>query len=87
VTDIRQASDQLHQWIDAMVELAEKRFGEGKRDQALSRALTDDLWAYSDDLVKRHRGRALDADEREFLALDINLNAMGLAVYIQKASS
>ncbi|MCK4836107.1 MAG: MBL fold metallo-hydrolase [Candidatus Aminicenantes bacterium] len=84
IQDIKAAYYQLNKWIDDMVERAQKRFKEGKRDDTLSGTLTDDLWTYTETLIKKARGRGLNNDEKEFLSLDINLNAMGLTVYIQK---
>lgn len=85
IAEIQAAREQLDQWIDVMVNLAGERFEEGKRDESLSTALTDDLWAYTEELIRDHRGRGLNDDEKDFLSLDITLNALGLATYIQRA--
>ena len=87
VTEINQACDQLNQWIDFMVDRARQRFEEGKRDDSLSAALSDDLWNHTGDLIRKYRRRGLNDEERDFLSLDINLNAMGLADYIQRATN
>jgi len=78
---------QLVDWIHFSMDIADRRYGQGLRDEALFSALRDDL--YTRFAEKIHGpGASLSPEEREFLFLDADLNAKGMAHTIQvKAGS
>jgi len=78
---------QLVDWVHFSMEIADRRYGQGLREEELFSALRDDL--YTRFAEKIHGpGAPLSPEEREFLFLDADLNAKGIAHYIQaKAAS
>ncbi len=85
--NIEESHRQLCDWIDFSVDITRKRYQEGYRDDALDKVLREDIWANFERKIKESRGTAVTGEEREFLALDTELNAKGLALYIQKLNS
>ena len=82
--DIDGTHQQLKSWIEFSVNIAEKRYDEGYREKELDKILEEDIWAHFDELIKNARGTGITPEEREWLALDSQLNAQGLAFYIHK---
>jgi len=76
---------QLKGWIEFSVEIAEKRWAQGLRDRELTDALKGDLWNRYTETIISLRGTGPDEDEKEWLEMDTELNAQGLAFYIKKA--
>jgi glyoxylase-like metal-dependent hydrolase (beta-lactamase superfamily II) len=85
IVDIPGAHDQLKEWIDFSVTTAEKRYSEGLREKDLYTALYKDIDARLDGIFQNVRGSGITPKEKEFLFLDADLNAQGLADYITKA--
>ena len=77
----------LSDWIEFAVDIANKRYNEGLRDEKLAAALEQDIWAQYEKKLKNEAGTDMDEDEREFLFIDAGLNAQGLAHYITKLNS
>lgn len=78
VTDVRRLGDDLHATIDAMVELAHRHAGHADRHAVLAESIAQ-LY-----VGRAHtHGCKLTATEiRELLAIDIELNAQGLEVWL-----
>lgn len=87
IHDNKNSGDQLETWIDFMVEAGQKRLQEGYRDSALEEMLARDFWEYSATIIRDSLGYELTEEDKEYLALDITLNASGVAYYIQKINS
>ncbi len=87
LADAAAAHDQLRGWIEFSVEIAEKRYGEGHRENKLTEILRQDLWARFENLITGARGAGPTTDEKEWLAMDMEINAQGLAHYIHKRHS
>ena len=85
--DTAGAYAQLKSWIDFSVDLAEKRYREGYRENELTHVLEQDLWNRFETRVKDARGTGLTPTDKEWLAVDAELNAQGLAHYIQQRES
>jgi glyoxylase-like metal-dependent hydrolase (beta-lactamase superfamily II) len=82
VADVRRLGDDLHATIDAMVALAHRHAGDMYRHAALAAALAQ-LYV---ERVHAH-GSALSGEAiRDLLALDIELNAQGLEVWLDQQS-
>lgn len=81
--DVKSAHQQLKDWIGFMVERAGFLVKSNPGPDDLTARLADDFWAYADSSLKKFRGRGLSGEDREFLKLDIDLNARGVAHYIQ----
>ncbi len=80
VDEVRRLADDLHGTIDAMVELALRHARDGNRHAAL----TDALAGLYLQRVRAH-GCTLPTDEvRRLLAIDIELNAQGLEVWLDR---
>lgn len=87
LTGISDAHGQLKQWIDFAVEIADKYWEQGLRDKDLHQHLYNDIVSRFTAEIGRVRGSQLDEltdDEKEFLFLDCDLNAQGIAYYIKK---
>lgn len=84
--DVGAAHQQLNDWIDFMVERAHFLVKSNPNTKDLTTRLTDDFWAHADSSLKQFRGRGLSVEDRKFLKLDIDLNAQGVAHYIQRIS-
>jgi glyoxylase-like metal-dependent hydrolase (beta-lactamase superfamily II) len=80
--DIRAAHQQLNDWIDYMVERADFLVQSNPDAADLTARLADDFWTHADSSLKQFRGQGLTDEDREFLKLDIDLNARGVAHYI-----
>lgn len=85
--NIKDSCDQLNDWIDFMVGTGLKRFNQGHRGMALDEILTLDFWENTSARIHDGLGRGLTDEDKEYLSLDITLNAKGVAYYIQKKSS
>jgi glyoxylase-like metal-dependent hydrolase (beta-lactamase superfamily II) len=85
--DIPAAYDEVCGWIDYSVEAAQKRFAEGRWDDELVDVLREDVRAYFEEKFRKGRGGGMSREEEDFLFLDIDLNAKGLAHYINKVNS
>jgi len=81
------ASRQLTGWLDYAVEVAEQRYMAGYRGEELVKCLETDLWKHYEKLSHSFFKRDLSEDERAFLLLDADINAQGLAHYINKKQS
>lgn len=84
VRDIKGASEQLIRWVDFSVAAAQQRYGEGYGGEDLVQQLEKDLWKRYRELSFAMFKRDFSLDERAFLELDAEINAQGLAHYIQK---
>lgn len=81
---IADAHEQLKDWIAFSVQIADQRYEEGLRGKALYEALFKDIVQRFDRLVRDARTDALTEEENDFLFLDSDLNAQGLAHYVEK---
>jgi len=77
----------LNSWIEFSVEIAEKGYAEGYRNSELADILEKEIWKYFGKNVKDARGTGLNHEEKEWLAMDTELNAQGLVHYIQQQNS
>ena len=84
IEDIAGAHDQLKAWIDFSAETAAKRYDEGYRKTELYRILYKDIDARFEQVIRDGRGSGPTPEEKDFLFLDSDLNAQGLALYIEK---
>lgn len=84
IEDIAGAHAQLKAWITFSAETAAKRYDEGYREKELYEILYKDIDARFDQIVRDGRGSELTPGEKDFLFLDSDLNAQGLALYIKK---
>lgn len=87
IQNIKASLEQLNDWMDFMVETGQKRFREGHRGSTLENILARDFWDYAGACVRNALGHELTGDDRDYLSLDITLNVMGVAYYIQKINS
>lgn len=87
ITDIAGAHSQLKEWINFSVTAAEKRYAEGNREKDLYAILYRDIEERFDRIFRTARGSARTDKEKEFLFLDADLNAQGLAHYITKINA
>lgn len=85
--DIAGTLTQLNSWIEFSVKIAEKGYAEGYRDSELADILESKIWNYFEKIVTETRGIELSPGEKEWLALDTELNAQGLVHYIHKQNS
>jgi len=82
VTDVERLADDLHEQIDAMVAIARNRAGDSTRHALIM----EDLAQLYISRVRAH-GCTLDgARIREVLVMDIELNAQGLEVWLDRPS-
>jgi glyoxylase-like metal-dependent hydrolase (beta-lactamase superfamily II) len=84
IEDLDGAHQQLKGWIEFSVEIAEKYWDEGYREKELYEKLYTEIDGRFDRLVRDARGTGLTQEDRDFLFLDSDLNAQGLAHYIKK---
>jgi glyoxylase-like metal-dependent hydrolase (beta-lactamase superfamily II) len=84
IEDTTHAHEQLKEWIAFSVEIAENRYDEGYRENELYDKLYKDIMGRFEQIIKKARGVGLTPEEKEFLFLDSDLNAQGLAHYIKK---
>lgn len=87
IEDVVGAHDQLKEWIDFSVTTASKRYGEGYREKQLYTILYRDIEERFDRVFRAARGSGPTSEEKEFLFLDADLNAQGLAHYVNKANT
>jgi glyoxylase-like metal-dependent hydrolase (beta-lactamase superfamily II) len=87
IRDIDATLNQLKSWIEFSVEIAGKRYKEGFRKNDLIHILEQDLWERFDAIAAGARGSGMTLEEKEWLAIDIELNAQGLAHYIHKLNT
>lgn len=85
--DIEGTHTQLNSWIEFSVEIAEKGYADGYRNSELANILEKEIWEYFEKIVKDTRGTGLNREEKEWLAMDTELNAQGLVHYIQQRNS
>lgn len=85
VTDIQRLADDLHSEIDDMVDIAHRHAEDSNRDAAL----LESLHQYYSQLAREHGSPVSEQQCRELLAIDCELNAQGLGVWLdrQKAKS
>lgn len=80
VKDVKRLADDLHRTIDAMVDIAHRHADDEQRHAMLVESL-ERLYFES----ARQHGSALSAEEvRELLAVDTELNAQGLEVWLDR---
>jgi glyoxylase-like metal-dependent hydrolase (beta-lactamase superfamily II) len=85
--DIEGTHTQLKSWIEFSVDIAEKRYAEGYRGSELDGILEKEIWKKFEKVVMETRGNELSLKEKEWLAMDTELNAQGLVHYMQKQNS
>ena len=73
-------AEQMHRGIDAYVAIAEQH----EHDDDLSRKLRDGLTAYYAEQLADHGFTGGDELMRQVLSIDIELNAQGLEVWLQR---
>jgi len=78
---------QLQEWIEFSKTLAHENYEKGLRDKDLYESIRERIWARFEASMDAARGENLSEEERDFLFLDADLNAQGLAHYIQKLHS
>jgi len=81
--DIKGTHTRLNSWIEFSVEIAGKGYAQGYRDKELTDILEKEIWKYFEKIVKDARGTGLNLEEKEWLAIDAEINAQGLVHYIQ----
>ncbi|KAF1684743.1 MBL fold metallo-hydrolase [Pseudoxanthomonas taiwanensis] len=81
VTGVRRLAAELHEQIDAMVSLAQACDGRPDRHEALVAALSD----YYLERARAHGCALEEAAVLELLGMDIELNAQGLEVWLDRA--
>jgi len=79
VTDVPRLAADLHRLIDAHVAIAERHAGAGEGRKQL---IEDDIWALVAEEAKRGGWKTSEAETRRILALDVELNAQGLDVWL-----
>jgi glyoxylase-like metal-dependent hydrolase (beta-lactamase superfamily II) len=87
IEDIAAAHTQLKEWIHFSTEIAGKRYDEGLREKELYKTLYHDIVSRFDRVIHDGRGSGLTQEDKDFLFLDSDLNAQGLALYIDKKRS
>lgn len=87
IEDIKGTHQQLKEWIRFAKEIAAKRYAEGLRENQLVAALQDDLRTRFNTVFKEARGTEPTPEEIQWLEMDTNLNAQGIAFYIKKANT
>jgi hypothetical protein len=82
VTDVARLARDLHEQIDSMVAIACKHAQDAKRHESITADLADLYTSRA-----QAHGCALSAEQvHELLAMDIELNAQGLEVWLDKQS-
>lgn len=81
VEDVPRLAAELHEQIDAMVSLAQASDGQPDRHRALVAALSE----YYLERARAHGCALDDAAVLQLLAMDIELNAQGLEVWLERA--
>lgn len=84
VKDITAVHKQLIEWINFSVDIGEKRYHQGYRNGELDSILQADIWKRFEQEISQLTGEGLSKEEREFLMLDADLNAKGIAHYINQ---
>ncbi len=84
IEDTANAHEQLKDWIAFSIEIAEKRYSKGYRENELYDILYKDITGRFEQIIEEARGTGLTPEEKEFLFLDSDLNAQGLAHYKKK---
>ncbi len=79
VRDVPRLAADLHRLIDAHVDVAERHADAGEARKAL---IERDLWTVVADEAQRQGWTLPEADWRRLLALDVELNAQGLDVWL-----
>lgn len=79
VTDVPRLAADLHRLIDAHVAIAERHAGAG---EARKQLIEDDIWALVAEEAKRGGWKTSETETRRILALDVELNAQGLDVWL-----
>ena len=82
VTDVRRMAEDLRAGIDAMVEIARKNDRDGLEHR--TQAIAADVRAYFMDGLDKHGVLLGGKDRLALLAMDIELNAMGLDVWLDR---
>ncbi|MCP4150981.1 MAG: MBL fold metallo-hydrolase [bacterium] len=82
--DIAAAHDQLKQWIEFSAETAARRYDDGHRDEELYKCLYKNITERFEKRFIEARGSSPTEEEKEFLFIDRDLNAQGVAHYIKK---
>jgi glyoxylase-like metal-dependent hydrolase (beta-lactamase superfamily II) len=85
--DILGTQIQLNSWIEFSVKLAEESYKQGYRDKELTGILEEAIWKRFEKSVTDARGEKLSPEEKEWLAMDVELNAQGLTQYIHKQNA
>jgi glyoxylase-like metal-dependent hydrolase (beta-lactamase superfamily II) len=80
VRNLDRLAEQMHRGIDAYVAIAEQH----EHDDDLSRKLRDGLTAYYAEQLADHGFTGGDELMRQVLSIDIELNAQGLEVWLQR---
>ncbi len=85
--DIEGGLAQLQSWVHFSVKAAETRFDQGLKKQDLVDALCNDIWEHLEMEISGARGTNLTNEEKELLEVDVDINAQGLAFYIEKLNA
>lgn len=80
VTDVPRLAADLHRLIDAHVAIAKRHAGAGDARKLL---IENDIWALVGEEAQRQGWTLPEAEWRRILALDVELNAQGLDVWLQ----
>lgn len=83
VTEVRRLADDLHKDIDAFVRIAEKCEELEDRMQQIADKMRDYLWRRLD----RHGFTGNDREREDLLGMDIELNSMGLDVWLTRMAA
>jgi len=84
---VQESHEQLKEWVGFSKDLAHNGWEQGLREKELYEFIRDRIWARFEEAMVKARAESLSEEEREFLFLDADLNAQGLAFYIQKLHS
>lgn len=83
VTDLVRLAHDLHADLDSFVKIAERCEGEEERTQLIADAMRDHLWRRLD----AHGFAGTDREREDILGMDIELNAMGLDVWLSRMAA
>jgi glyoxylase-like metal-dependent hydrolase (beta-lactamase superfamily II) len=85
--NITETKNKLSQWIKYFKFKSNQRYNDGYSGIRLIEILIEDIWNFIDKKMLDGRGFGLTTEERDFLHIDMNVNAKGFQNYIERSSS
>jgi len=84
IKNIKFSANQLKEWITFLVETSESLYNSGLKDNKLINALEEHIYSRFSSMIKEYKNSDLSQDERQLIKTDFELNAKGVALYIER---